>query len=297
MLESNALNRCVTCATIGQARVAIVFDRRAGRGTTPPKASAGCRRAGSRGTARPMLPATLAPLDASKTSAITSIYAPRKYKSRNRTAQTRMLENDIQIKPSLSPFHPLPAIGQKLERSKTKIIVFDLNENNALERSIKCNILKPLTPLRIEGFKRKNSLGQIDKKPQQLIRENTYDVLEPLYINSTAEKDTSNTNGQKSDDNINGNVSINEAKDSPKTRFKKAVTKVAKMSSTPETGKLLSLREKQTFTIPPTAKEGQCKLEVLPQSPAQKLNKLSEIFQDLEMKGRRDKMKKENSWF
>ena len=260
-----------------------------------------------------MLPATLAPLDPHKTRALTTIYAPRKLNTRkNKTAQMRMIDNEIQIKPTLSPFHPLPAIGQKLERSNTKVIVFDLNKNESstLERSVKIrDVLKPLTPLRrIHGFTRKSSLDQLDvKKPQQLLRENTYDVIKPIYV--TAE----NVKVSKDDMSITKDLqviqptpisenvvkTVEEHKVSPKTRFKKAALQVAKMSSMPETGKLLCLRERQTYTVCRVEEDKTiCRLQELPQSPAQNLDKLSEIFQSLEMKGRhRDKMKKENSWF
>lgn len=235
-----------------------------------------------------MLPETLAPLDPHKTRALTTIYAPRKLKSRkNKTAQSRMIENDIQIKNTLSPFHPLPAIGQKLDRSNTKVILFDLNKHN----DRKLQVLKPLTPLRIHGFTRKNSLELKEtKKPQQLLRENTYDVLEPLYVNGKKES---------SKPDIENKSNIERIQMSPKTRFKKAAMQVAKMSSMSE-GKLLCLRERQTFEIPKRKEEkiSSCILQDLPQSPAQNLNKLSEIFQSLEMKGKhRDRMKKDNSWF
>ncbi|KAF9824113.1 hypothetical protein SFRURICE_002234 [Spodoptera frugiperda] len=259
-----------------------------------------------------MLPGPLAPLDPHKTRALTTIYAPRKLHTRkNKTAQLRMLDNDIQIKPTLSPFHPLPAIGQKLEKSKTKVIVFDLNKNDSgsLDRSVKIrDVLKPLTPLRIHGFARKNSLGQLDvKRPQQLLRENTYDVIEPIYVTAAA-----NAKVSKDDMSITKTRQLvqpaptsertvieEKIKVSPKTRFKKAALQVAKLSTMPETGKLLCLRERQTYQV--CRVEGDktvCKLQELPQSPAHKLDKLSEIFQSLEMKGRhRDRMKKENSWF
>lgn len=263
-----------------------------------------------------MLPGPLAPLDPHKTRALTTIYAPRKFLARkNKTAQMRMLDNDIQIKPSLSPFHPLPAIGQKLERSKTKVIVFDLNKNepDSLDRTVKIrDVLKPLTPLRIHGFARKNSLDQLDaKRPQQLLRENTYDVIEPIYVtaanaNKVTKKDLSITKKPQATPNEpiepvseNPVKLVEQPKASPKTRFKKAALQVAKLSAMPETGKLLCLRERQTYrACREDDDRSLCKLQELPQSPAQKLDKLTEIFQSLEMKGRhRDKMKKENSWF
>ncbi|PZC84705.1 hypothetical protein B5X24_HaOG204253 [Helicoverpa armigera] len=256
-----------------------------------------------------MLPGPLAPLDPHKTRALTTIYAPRKLIARkNKTAQMRMLDNDIQIKPSLSPFHPLPAIGQKLEKSKTKVIVFDLkSDSGTLDRAAKIrDVLKPLTPLRIHGFARKSSLDQLDaKRPQQLLRENTYDVIEPIYVsaaNAKASKDDMSIVKKTPQSTPNSESSVKlveQPKASPKTRFKKAALQVAKLSTMPETGKLLCLRERQTYTVCRVEEDKSlCKLQELPQSPAQKLDKLSEIFQSLEMKGRqRDKMKKENSWF
>lgn len=263
-------------------------------GTTPrpPKASAGrgssCRRAAATNSTRSMLPSALAPLDPQKTRALTTIYAPRMLKPRkNKTAKTRMLENDIQIKPTLSPFNPLPAIGQKLERSKTKVIVFDLNKDSS---PVKIDdVLKPLTPLRIHGY-RKKSLDLEVRKPQQLLRENTYDVIEPIYLN-IKENDT-----LKHEMDSDENIEDCQSKVSPKTRFKKAAMQVAKLSSMPETGKLLCLRERETYTL--CREDKICTLEQIPQTPEQKLNKLSKIFQNLEMKGRcRDRMKQENSWF
>ncbi|CAH2246437.1 uncharacterized protein LOC120624675 [Pararge aegeria] len=230
-----------------------------------------------------MLPGPLAPLDARKTRALTTIYAPRKPKQRkHKTAQSRMLENEIPIKTnlksSLSPFPPLPAIGQKQE--KTKVIIFDLKND---DRTFKLQeVLKPLTPLSIHGL-RKNV--DCEKKPQQLIRENTYDVIEPIYL--TPEKVKKKVTPTR----------YSDAKLSPKSRFKNAAFQVAKLTSMPETGKLLCLRERETYTICREVDDS-CRLQKLPQSPAQQLNKLSEIFQSLDMKGRhRDKMKKENSWF
>ncbi|CAB3239202.1 unnamed protein product [Arctia plantaginis] len=253
-----------------------------------------------------MLPGALAPLDPHKTRALTTIYAPHKFKTRkNITAQSRMLDNDVQVKSTLSPFHPLPAIGQKLERSKTKVIVFDLNKSETValrERSVKIHdVLKPLTPLRIHGFKRKNSVETIEaKKPQQLIRENTYDVIKPVYVNA-AKVIKQNTFITEKTTSSNHTKKLDEApKLSPKTRFKKAALEVAKLSSTPETGKLLCLREKQTLNVIRSEVGDKClwKLQQLPQTPPQNLDQLSEIFQTLDMKGRhRDKMKKENSWF
>lgn len=198
-----------------------------------------------------------------------------------------MLENDIQIKPSLSPFHPLPAIGQKLERSKTKVIVFDLHKDSD---PVKIHdVLKPLTPLRIHGY-RKKSLELEVRKPQQLLRENTYDVIEPIYLN------TKDKESVKPAEESDGFREESRPKVSPKTRFKKAAMQVAKLSSMPETGKLLCLRERQTYTL--CKEDKSCRLEHLPQTPEQKLDKLSEIFQNLEMKGRcKVKIKKENSWF
>lgn len=230
-----------------------------------------------------MLPGPLAPLDAHKTRALTTIYAPRKFKTRkNKTAVSRMLENDLPVKSTLSPFNPLPAIGQK--KDNTKVIVLDIkNDNSAMKLQ---ELLKPLTPLSIHGY-RKNSLNCDDGKPHQLLRENTYDVIEPIYLTTKAKRDTPRR--------INSQG--NDSRMSPKSRFKNAALQVAKLSAMPETGKLLCLRERETFTICRDENDT-CRLQKLPQSPVQKLNKLSEIFQSLEMKGRhRDKMKKENSWF
>ncbi|XP_059045255.1 uncharacterized protein LOC131841039 [Achroia grisella] len=254
-----------------------------------------------------MLPGPLAPLDPRKTRALTTIYAPRKFKTRkHRTAQSRMLDNDIQFKNTLSPFLPLPAIGQKSEKSKTKVIVLDLNKNEegGLDKSaIKLHdVLKPLTPLRIHGYVRKNSLDLDKKKPQQLLRENTYDVIEPIYLNAAKVRKRDASITRRALTTVNSE-SVEHAEDppkvSPKTRFKKAAMQVAKLTSMPETGKLLSLRERQTFHLCLNDDDkSSCRLEELPKSPTQKLNKLTEIFQNLEMKGRhRDRMKKENSWF
>ncbi|XP_072944117.1 uncharacterized protein [Epargyreus clarus] len=238
-----------------------------------------------------MLPGPLAHNDAGKTRALTTIYAPRKTKPRkHKTAQSRMLENDIPIKPSLSPFHPLPAIGQRPEEPKTKVIVFNLNNANEKQSLKLREVLKPLTPRSIHGYARKNSLDRLDKRPQQLLRENTYEVIEPIFVNAAKIKKTNTPN-------MNTEKGTDEIKVSPKTRFKNAAMQVAKLSSMPETGKLLNLRERQTLTLCREEKDS-CRLQKLPQSPAQKLSKLSEIFQGLDMKGRhRDKMKKENSWF
>ncbi|XP_046965318.1 uncharacterized protein LOC124533830 [Vanessa cardui] len=232
-----------------------------------------------------MLPGPLAALDAQKTRALTTIYAPRKLKTRkHKTAQSRMLENNIPIKSTLSPFHPLPAIGQKKE--KTKVIVFDLKkDDHALKLQ---EVLKPLTPLSIHALRKNTDCD--DRKPHPLLRENTYDVIEPIYLNSDKLKKTESRR------------TVSESgvapKMSPKTRFKNAALQVAKLTSVPETGKLLCLRERETYNIICREDNDTCRLQKLPQSPAQKLNTLSEIFQNLEMKGRhRDRMKKENSWF
>lgn len=240
-----------------------------------------CRRAAA------MLPgplAPLAPVDARKARALTTIYAPRKHRPRkHRTAQSRMLDNDLPVHPTLSPFHPLPAIGEKHE--KTKLIIFDLkNENRTAKLQ---EVLKPLTPLSVHTL-RKNARLECEQKPQQLIRENTYDVIEPIYLTSDKAKKNITLRKSKSQ---NGDVKM-----SPKSRFKNAAFQVAKLSSMPETGKLLCLRERETYTI--CREDDSCRLQKLPQSPAQPLNKLSEIFQSLDVKARyRDKMKKENSWF
>lgn len=281
------------------------------RASTATKVNGGCRRAGSRGAARLMLPTPqphqpLAPLDPHKTRALTTIYAPRKLKPRkNKTAQTRMLD-ELPIKPSLSPFHPLPAIGQKTaDKPKTKVIVFDLNKNEGpgtIEGKIKFqDVLKPLTPLRIHAYNRKSSLEPLEKKPQQLLRENTYDVIEPRYVIAAKVKkrDTSLPRRLRLKEDTENTEQKTEPKVSPKTRFKKAALQVAKLTSMSETGKLLCLRERQeTFLLNNEDDKTVCKLQELPRSPTQKLTKLSEIFQSLEMKGRhRDKMKKDNSWF
>ncbi|XP_045491559.1 uncharacterized protein LOC123691286 [Colias croceus] len=232
-----------------------------------------------------VLPGPLAPISASKTRALTTIYAPRKLKTRkHKTAQSRMLENDITIKPGLSPFHPLPAIGQKPD--KTKVIVLDIQNDKPLKFH---EVLQPLTPLRIHGF-RKTSMENVTNKPQQLLRENTYDVIKPIYVN---------TNVKKKDclKKTNSETSKEAVKMSPKTRFKNAALQVAKLTAMSEKGKLLCLRERETYTFCRSENDS-CKLQRLPKSPEQKLNELSEIFQNLELKGRqRDRMKKENSWF
>lgn len=202
--------------------------------------------------------------------------------------------DEIPVKPTLSPFHPLPAIGQKLERSKTKIIVFDLNKHET--DPVKFHeVLKPLTPLRIHGYARKKPPEMDKKRPQQLLRENTYDVIEPIYVHSSEKEKYIES---RSDKNSIAEEKTDAGKVSPKSRFKNAALQVAKLSSAPETGKLLCLREKETYSICPI-EDKSCKLERLRQNPEQKLNNLSEIFQTLDMKARhRDKLlKKENSWF
>ncbi|CAG5051135.1 unnamed protein product [Parnassius apollo] len=263
--------------------------------TTPPKVVS-CRAAASRASAHPMQPGPLAALEPQKTRALTTIYAPRKSKSRkNRTAQNRMLDSDMPVKTTVSPFRPLSAIVQKQKtlEPKAKVIVFDLNrDDNTIEKqALKLQeVLKPLTPLSIHGFQRKNSLHYFERRHHRLLRENTYDVIEPVYLNTTRKGEVEYTLKSSGD-------SMEQPKLSPKSRFKRAAIHVAKLSSTPETGKLLCMREKERLTFC-LDEEKSCKLQELPQSPAQKINKLSEIFQRLEMKGRhRDKMKKENSWF
>lgn len=231
-----------------------------------------------------MLPGPLVSLDAHKTRALTTIYAPRKPKTRkHKTAQSRMLENKIPTKPTLSPFNPLPAISPSQNQEKAKVIVFDLNND---KRALKLQeVLKPLTPLSIHGL-RKNADCQ--RKPQQLLRENTYDVIEPIYVNASRIK--------KIDTTRQIIMSTETSKMSPRSRFKNAAMQVAKLSSTREKGKLLCLRERETYAL--CRDEDSCRLQKLPQSPAQKINKLTEIFQSLEMKGRhKEKVKKENSWF
>lgn len=229
-----------------------------------------------------MLPRPLAPIDANKTRVLTTIYAPRKLKTRkNKTAQTRMLENNIPVKPSLSPFHPLPAIGQKAE--KTKVILLDLDKPINFHE-----VLQPLTPLRIHGF-RKKSLESFDTKPQHLVRENTYDVINPVYVNAPR---------VEKKDCLRKTFSLppKDQKMSPKSRFKNAALQVAKLSSM-SGGKLLCLRERETFTLSRNV-EDSCRLQRLHKNPTQKLNKLSEIFQSLELQGRqKDRTEKETGWF
>lgn len=214
-----------------------------------------------------------------------------------------MLENDIPVKSSLSPFHPLPAIGQKLERAKTKVVILNLNDREDLEQSMKLHSLtKPLTPLRINGYVRNNSVENFQlQKPQQLLRENTYEVLEPVYVTAAnVKKNDTPKKTRRSEECNPGRESNNDGpKDSPKTRFKNAALKVVKLSSMAETGKLLCLREKQTYQICQNEEEQTiCRFDSLPETPSQKLNKLSEIFQNLEMNGQhRQRLKKENSWF
>ncbi|KAL4707396.1 hypothetical protein ACJJTC_008581 [Scirpophaga incertulas] len=250
-----------------------------------------CRRAGPPAAAR-MPPGALAPLDPHKTRALTTYYAPRKTTARkNKTALSRMLD-EIPLKPSLSPFHPLPAIPPV--KSKPKVILFDLDKTEG-DRPLKIHdMLKPLTPSTIRSFVRKNSLDQL-KKPHQLVRENTYDVIEPIYL-KIRKRDTSLPRRKERKDAVNDRRD-EQTKDSPKTRFKKAALQVAKLSSMPE--KLLCLRERQTMIFcNPESDKTTCKLEELPQSPSHNLDKVSEIFRNLELRGRhRDKMKKENSWF
>lgn len=201
--------------------------------------------------------------------------------------------DEIPAKPTLSPFHPLPAIGQKLERSKTKIIVFDLNKREPKKLH---EVLKPLTPLRIHGYARKQSLD-IERRPQQLIRENTYDVIEPIYLHPSGKEKELDSRPPDKEKAIE-EEKTEPIKESPKSRFKNAAIKVAKLTSMPETGRLLCLREKETFSIW-QSEDNSCKLERLPQTPEQKLSKLSEMFQTLDMKGRHrhNLLKKENSWF
>lgn len=201
--------------------------------------------------------------------------------------------DELPIKPTLSPFHPLPAIGQKIQdKPKTKVFVFDLNKNDrpgTMERKLQ-DVLKPLTPLRIHTY-RKDS--DEDQKPQQLLRENTYDVIEPIFVNGVKVKKRDRSISRSQEDKTDEE----KPKVSPKSRFKKAAIQVAKLSSMPETGKLLCLRERETFKIP-SGEQDSCRLQELPRTPTQKLSKLSEIFQSLDTQGRhRDKMKKENSWF
>lgn len=159
-----------------------------------------------------------------------------------------------------------------------------------MERKLQ-DVLKPLTPLRIHTY-RKDS--DDDQKPQQLLRENTYDVIEPIFVNGVKVKKRDRSIPRRSQDD---KTEEKQPKVSPKTRFKNAARQVAKLSSMPETGKLLCLRERECFKL--TNEEQDCfRLQELPRTPTQKLSKLSEIFQSLDTKSRhRDKMKKENSWF
>ncbi|XP_045542942.1 uncharacterized protein LOC123723641 [Papilio machaon] len=235
------------------------------------------------------MPRSLVGLEPQKARALTTIYAPRKQKSKkNKTAQNRMLDSNLPVK-TIPPFHPLPAIGQK-SPPKAKVIVFDIQTENTIEdQALKLQeVLKPLTPLSIHGFKRKNSSDRFERK-HRLLRENTYDVIEPIYLNaSKKENDVRSALNSKDSEQV---------KMSPKSRFKKAAMHVAKLTSMPETGKLLCMREREKITVS-FDEDKSFKLQELPHSPAQKINKLSEIFQCLEMKGRhRDRMKKENSWF
>ncbi|XP_068630055.1 uncharacterized protein [Battus philenor] len=235
------------------------------------------------------MPPPLATLEPHKARALTTIYAPRKHKSRkNRTAQNRMLDTDLPLKTTTSPFRPLPAIRPK---QQTKVIVFDINSDNTLEnQAMKLQeVLKPLTPLSIHGLRRKESSGCLERK-HRLLRENTYDVLEPIYLNATRKESLTR-------DTLGSGDLDDQTKMSPKSRFKRAAMHVAKLGTMPETGKLLCMREREKIAIC-FDDEKAFKLQELPRSPAQKINKLSEIFQSLDMKGRhRDRMKKENSWF
>ncbi|VVD02637.1 unnamed protein product [Leptidea sinapis] len=220
-----------------------------------------------------MLPAPLAPIDSAKTRALTTIYAPRRQNTRkNKTAQNRMLEKPI--KSNLSPFHPLPSIGKTLQ---SKVIVLDLNNDSRPFREV----LQPLTPLSVDGYR--NPEQRKSQTPQHLIRENTYDVIEPIYINPSKIKSIT----QKTDQQ-------HVQKVSPKTRFKNAALQVAKLNAVADTGKLLCLRERETYSI---CYKDDNRLQKLPQSTPHQLNKLTEMFQSLDFRGRKDRMKKENNWF
>lgn len=268
-----------------------------------------------------MLPAPLAPLDRHKTRALTTIYGPRitRRPRKNKTAQVRSMLEELPIKPSLSPFHPLPAIGQRRSLDEeTKLFVLDLNKNDTFRPAtveerpgIKLHdMLKPLTPLSIHTFensrcKSLEPLDSLEKKPQQLVRENTYDVIKPIFLIAPKMKkrDSSLTRRTLSPMVMNSENIVRKrpsevAKVSARTRFKKAALDVAKLSSVPETGKLLCLREKERLTFPRNDDEDYYNNNESPESPTQKLNKLSEIFQHLEIKGhQREAVKKENSWF
>lgn len=251
---------------------------------------------------RHMLPAPLAPLRTHKTRALTSVYAPRSTRLKKKRARSML--DELPVKPGLSPFHPLPAIGQRKSNKETKVYVLDLNDTETSrpatvdDRSI---VLKPLTPLRIHGYERTRcgSMERIhnSRRPQQLLRENTYDVIEPIVLKSRVKREPLPT--QKiANDTENEKIVDKTSKISPRARFRKAALEVAKLTSVPETGKLLCLREKESFKFSTDDDEDIYQIEKCAGSPTQKLNRLSELFQNLEMKGHhRDKVKKENSWF
>lgn len=217
-----------------------------------------------------------------------------------------MLDNEHPIKP-LTSFNPLPAIGQS-KSEQTKYILFDLNKNRPAtveEKPLKLRELKTLTPLRIPkipGYKRKSSLESCETKPQLLRRENTYNVIDPIYVTAPQKIQDSPlairglTMVIKSEKEVMDDKK--QEKISPRTRFRKAAMKVAKLSSLPETGKLLCLRERETLKFCFEEEDNTINRVECDDSPTEKLNKLSEIFQCLEMNGRcRDRMKKDNSWF
>lgn len=257
-----------------------------------------------------MLPAPLAPLDRRKTRALTTIYAPRlaRQHRKNKTAQARAMIDGLPVKPGLSPFNPLPAIKQR-QQKETKVIVLDLNKNETFRPAtveervgIKLqDILKPLTPLRVYGRVRSDSLDRIEvRKPQQLLRENTYDVIEPIFL--TAPKIKKRELSRRHSPIVVNSENLEKRspdpqKPSARSRFKKAALEVAKLSSVPETGKLLCLRERDTLKMVQDDEDFYKPKECL-ESPSHRLDKVTEIFQGLDLKGHhRDRVKKENSWF
>ncbi|KAG7307392.1 hypothetical protein JYU34_007579 [Plutella xylostella] len=278
----------VSAAAVGGAGGAGGAGRR--RGAVDKVAS--CRRVGSRGAARPMLPGPLAPLDTQAARALASVYAPHR---RARAPRGRdMLHADIPTKPGLSPFDPLPAIGQT-RPEKTKVIVFNLNNADSVRpatmesRPIKLRELKTLTPLKARvPPRRSHTVPAEERRPSQLLRENTYDVLEPVFASPARGPRRGSVAGDAGD----------EADPvSPRSRFQAAARRVARLS---RPARLLCLRERDAPPPPPApgGPPSPCRLQLLPDSPTEKLNKLSEIFQCLDVKNRhRDRMKKENSWF
>ncbi|GBP68737.1 hypothetical protein EVAR_99007_1 [Eumeta japonica] len=290
---------------------------RAGGRSGPPKAGAGgdeahCPRAAARALARSMPGPGLGPAAGLAPLPLTAVYAPRqprRHRKRRALQHNVMLDSDLPIKPSLSPFRPLPAIGQKFS-SETKVILFDLDKEMrpaTVEERPALRMREALQPLSsLEGLgpvRHRTALEPLGagRKPQQLLRENTYDVIEPIFLTPSKVKsrDTSVSRlSVPSKTNNSENISThNRPKISARSRFKKAALEVAKLSAMPETGKLLCLRERETLQ-PVVAQQQQCHLLHLPPTPTRDLDRLSEIFQSLELKGRsRDKAKRENSWF